>query len=166
KDLPLAQGESRVRRQMVGELAARILCGNTAPLFVSLYQDRLVTRGFESSYTLLPDAAAALMGGESKDPYAVRDCVAEQVRLYAAHGIEDALFDRMKKACYGLNVRVLDQPDELCRAQAESSFANECCLNFAQLYDTITKQEIQQMFVRWAQPDRMTLSVVLPAETK
>lgn len=166
KDLPLAPEESHLRRQLVGDLAARILCGNTAPLFVSLYQERLVTRGFESSYALLPDAAAALLGGESNDPYAVRDRVAEQVQRYAAQGIEDGLFDRMKKACYGLNVRVLDQPDELCRAQAESSFAGECCLDFAKLYDTITKQEVQQMFVRWAQPDRMTLSVVLPAEAK
>lgn len=166
KDLPLAEGESRLRRQLVGDLAARILCGNTAPLFVSLYQDRLVTRGFESSYTLLPEVAAALLGGESKDPYAVRDRVTEQVRLYAENGVEDALFERMKKACYGLNVRVLDQPDELCRAQVESSFAKECCLDFAAVYDTITKQDVQQMFVRWAQPDRMTLSVVLPPETK
>lgn len=166
KDMPLAEGESRLRRQLVGDLAARILCGNTAPLFVSLYQDRLVTRGFESSYTILPQVAAALLGGESQDPYAVRDRVAQQVQLYAENGIEDAFFDQMKKACYGLNVRMLDQPDELCQAQVESSFANECCLDFAALYDTITKQDVQQMFVRWAQPDRMTLSVVLPPETK
>ncbi len=166
KDAPLAEGESRLRRQLVGDLAARILCGNTAPLFVSLYKDRLVTRGFESSYTIMPEVAAALLGGESQDPYAVRDRVAEQIQQYAENGVADALFERMKKACYGLNVRVLDQPDELCRAQVESSFANECCLDFARVYDTITKQDIQQMFVRWAQTDRMTLSVVLPPEAK
>ena len=166
KDTPLAQDESHLRRQLIGDLAARILCGNTAPLFVSLYKERLVTRGFESSYTLMPEIAAALLGGESQDPYAVRDRVAEQVRQYAEQGIEDALFDRMKKACYGMRVRMLDAPDSLCQEQAESSFANECCLNFAAIYDAITKQDVQQMFVRWAQPDRMTLSVVLPPEAK
>lgn len=166
KDTPLAEGESQLRRQLVGELAARILCGNTAPLFVSLYKDRLITRSFDSSYTIMPQAAAVLFGGDSQDPYAVRDRIAAEIQRYAQDGVEEELFARMKKACYGLDVRMLDQPESLCHTQAESSFAGECCLDFAELHETITVHDVQKMFVRWAQPDHMTLSVVLPPETK
>lgn len=166
KDTPLAEGESHLRRQLVGDLAARILCGTTTPLFVSLYKERLLTRNFDSSYSIMPEVAAVLFDGDSPDPYAVRDRLAAEIRRYVAEGIDTELFARIKKACYGLSVRMLDQPESLCQSQAESSFAGECCLDFAALYDTISVQDIQEMFARWAQPDRMTLSVVLPPETR
>lgn len=165
KDAPLTAGESRLRRQLTGDLAARILCGTTAPLFGELYEERLINRRFESNYTILPEAAAAAFGGESRDPETVCRRLLDAVRDYADKGIPDELFDRMKKACYGLNVRLLDQPDELCRAQAELGFGGECCLDFAAVYDTVTADDVREMFVRWAQPDRTSLSVVRPRET-
>lgn len=166
KDAPLAAGESRQRRQLIGDLAARILCGTTSPLFGELYEERLVNRRFENSYTILPEAAAAAFGGESRDPEAVRDRLIAAVRAYAASGVPEELFSRMKKACYGLNVRALDQLDELCRMQAELGFADECCLDFADVYDTITAEDVREMFARWAQPDRTSLSVIRPIQTE
>lgn len=164
KDAPLAPGESRQRRQLTGDLAARILCGTTAPLFGELYEDRLINRRFESSYALLPEAAAAAFGGESRDPEVVRDRLIAAVQDYAAKGVPADLFARMKKACYGLTVRILDQPDELCRMQAELGFADACCLDFADVYDTITAENVREMFARWAQPDRTSLSVIRPLD--
>lgn len=166
KDAPLTAGESRQRRQLIGDLAARILCGTTSPLFGELYEERLVNRRFENSYTILPEAAAAAFGGESRDPEAVRDRLIAAVRAYAASGMPEELFSRMKKACYGLNVRALDQLDELCRMQAELGFADECCLDFADVYDTITAEDVREMFARWAQPDRTSLSVIRPIQTE
>ena len=114
----------------------------------------------------MPEAAAAAFGGESRDPEAVRDRLIAAVRAYAASGVPEELFSRMKKACYGLNVRALDQLDELCRMQAELGFTDECCLDFADVYDTITAEDVREMFARWAQPDRTSLSVIRPIQTE
>lgn len=162
KDAPLAAGESRLHRTLTGELAARILCGTTSPLFARLYNARLVTRRFEASYTVLPEGAAAYCGGESRDPRAVRVQMEEEVRRLAEAGIEPALFDRMKKACYGMNVRVLDQPDEICRAQTETYFGGEDFLSFPDVFDSVTAEDVQALFVRWAQPGCTTQSIILP----
>ena len=162
KDAALAPGESRLRRQLLGDLAARILCGSTAPLFAALYADRLISRRFACSYAILPEAAAVSFGGESRDPAAVRDRLAAACRDYAARGVPEDLFARLKKACYGLNVRLLDQPDELCQAQAALSPAGECCLDFGAALEDITGADVQAMFARWAEPGRVSLSAVLP----
>ena len=103
-----------------------------------------------------------MCGGDSADPQTVRTRLEQAVQTYAAEGVPEELFTRMKKACYGLNVRVLDEPDDLCRSQVEAAFAGECYLDFAQVFETITAEDVQQMFVRWAQPDCTTLSVVWP----
>ena len=162
KDMPLEAGESRLRRSLLGELAVRILCGDTAPLYAELYEKRLIGRDFDADYTLIPEGAMALLGGEGRDPEAVRAAIEGEVARLAREGVERPLFDRMKKALYGLRLRVLDVPEAYARQEAAALFAGEHYADFAALFDTIAPEDVQAVFARWAQRDRSSLSVVLP----
>ena len=162
KDIPLAPDESRLRRAITGELALRILCGDTAPLYAELYERHLIGRDFDTEYTLIPEGAAAILGGESRDPAAVREALDRAVSRLAHEGVEDGLFRRMKKALYGLYLRVLDVPEAYARQQAAALFAGEQYPDFAALFDTVGPDDVQAMYARWARRDRCTMSVVEP----
>ena len=162
KDTPLAAGESRLRRALLGELAVRILCGDTAPLYAELYGKRLIGRDFDTDYMLFPEGAAAILGGESRDPEAARAAIEAETARLAREGVEQALFDRMKKALYGLWLRVLDVPEAYARQQAAAIFAGEDYADFAALCDTISPQDVQAVYARWAQRDRSSMSVIRP----
>ena len=162
KDDPLREGESRLRRNLLGELAVRVLCGDTAPLYSELYEKHLINRYFETDYAIIPEGANVVMGGESRDPEAAREAIEREVARLAREGVDKKLFSRMKKAVYGLRLRVLDQPEELTRAQIEAVFGGEDYLDFAALYDTIEASDVQHMFARWMQPNRSTMSVIEP----
>ena len=162
KDTPLAAGESRLRRALLGELAVRILCGDTAPLYAELYGKRLIGRDFDTDYMLFPEGAAAILGGESRDPEAARAAIERETARLAREGVEQALFDRMKKALYGLWLRVLDVPEAYARQQAAAIFAGEDYADFAALCDTISPQDVQAVYARWAQRDRSSMSVIRP----
>lgn len=162
KDIPLEAGESRLRRTLLGELAVRILCGDTAPLYAELYEKRLIGRDFDTDYMLIPEGAMALLGGESRDPEAARAAIEGETARLAREGVEKSLFDRMKKAMYGLYLRVLDVPEAYARQEATALFAGEHYADFAALFDTIAPQDVQAVFARWAQRDRSSMSVVLP----
>ncbi len=166
KDDPLQQGESRLRRGLLGELALRILCGDTAPLYAELYEKRLIGRDFDTDYTLIPEGAAAVLGGESRDPEAVRTAIEAEIARLAREGVDKTLFRRMKKALYGLYLRVLDVPDAYARQQAAALFAGEDYLDFAALFDTVGPDDVQAMYARWARRDRSCLSVVAPRQEK
>lgn len=166
KDMPLQQGESRMRRAIVGEIATRIVCGNTSPLYAKLYADQLINASFEVEYSLVPDSAVAIFAGESVNPYLLADSIQAEVERIARHEIDKNLFERIQKAAYGLTLRGLDSPDSYARMQVESCFGGEELLAFPEIYDTVTAQEVQQMIARWAKPDRITLSVIEPEETK
>ena len=166
KDMPLAEGESITRRNIVGELAVRIVCGQTSPLFSALYAKGLVNRRFSAGYTLLPEATVVEFAGESPDPRAVRKAIEEQIRVYAENGIDEQLFDRMCNAVYGTYVRLLDEPDEICRLQVEAGFRGENFGDFSEIFDTITVQDVLDMLKRWAKPDRSSLSIVQPTEVE
>lgn len=162
KDVPLQSGESRLRRALLGELALRILCGDTAPLYAELYGERLIGRDFDTDYLLFPEGAAAVLGGESRDPEAVRAALERETARLAREGVEQGLFERMKKALYGLYLRVLDVPEAYARQQAACLFAGEDYADFAALFDTVSPQDVQAVYARWAQRDRACLSVIRP----
>ena len=162
KDEPVPAGESRLRRSLIGDLAVRILCGDTSPLYAKLYEKRLLGRDFDVDYSLIPDGACAILGGESRDPAAVREALEQETARLAQEGIEPKLFRRMKNALYGMRLRMLDVPDLYARQEIASVFAGEHYLDFAGLFDTIHAENVQEMFRRWAQPNRSTMSVVEP----
>ncbi len=70
----------------------------------------------------------------------------------------------MKKAVYGLHLRVLDAPESYARQEVGALFAGEHYLDFAALFDTISPDDVQAMFARWARRDRSSLSVVEPQQ--
>ena len=164
RDIPVQPGESRLRRHLLGELCCRVLAGETASLYAALYDAQLINRQFSGDYSLHPQAACAMFGGDSRDPRAAREQIEAEVRRLADEGIEPELFARMKRAAYGMTLRTLDQLDEICRSQCETAFGGEDFLSFAEAYDTITAEDARQMFVRWAQQNRSSLSVVEPLE--
>ena len=162
KDEPLRAGESRLRRSLIGDLAVRIVCGDTAPLYAELYEKRLIGRDFDVDYSIIPDGACAIFSGESRDPDAVRAAVEREVARLAKEGIEPALFTRMKNALYGMRLRVLDVPDSYARQEIAAIFAGEHYADFAAQFDTITPEDVQAAYVCWSQPERSCMSVVEP----
>ena len=83
------------------------------------------------------------MGGESRDPAAVRAAVEAEIARLAGEGIDPALFRRMKKALYGMYLRVLDVPEAYARQEAAAVFAGEHYPDFAALFDTVDAADVQ-----------------------
>ena len=164
KDAPLTEGESMTRRNMIGELASRIVCGQTSPLFSELYERGLINRRFSTGYTLLPEAAVVEFAGESSDPRAVRDEIEKKIAELVQNGINENLFVRMRNAVYGTYVRLMDDPDEICRLQIEAGFHGENFGDFSELFETITIEDVCDMLKRWARPNCTSLSVIQPHE--
>lgn len=151
-----------MRRGILGDIATTVLCGKTSPLYARLYEERLINASFDVEYNLFPQAACAVFGGESRDPRAVRDAILDEAGALALHGVDEALFERVRNARYGMMLRALDEPDDFARMQVEAAFGGEEMLNFPAIFAELTARDVQDMLARWARPDRATLSVVEP----
>ena len=162
KDAPVQPGESRLKRMLTGELAVRLLCGDNSPLYTALYEKQLIGRDFDTDYAIIPDGAAAVLGGESRDPETVREAILAEVRRLAQDGVDEALFRRMKRAIYGLHLRVCDVPDAYARQEVTALFSGEHYADFAALLASVTPADVQTAFRRWAQPECAAMSVVRP----
>jgi hypothetical protein len=132
--------------------------------FDQLYERGLINRRFGTGYTLLPEDAVVEFAGESTDPRAVRKEIEKKIAEYAEMGIDEVLFTRMRNAVYGAYVRLLDDPDEVCRMQVEAGFHGENFGDFSEIFDTIEISDVQEMLKRWSRPNCTSLSVVQPLE--
>lgn len=160
KNRPLQTGESRMQRELIAELALEYFIGESSPLYNKLYQERLISDGFESEYFLFPGGSAVFFGGESRDPKSVQEQIVQA--LENLKQIDENRLKRVKKYDYGIQIRQLDDPGAICRAQAEAAFAGEDFLNFDKLYTSISSNEILTFLKSLADPKKITLSVVEP----
>ena len=160
----LPQGEQRLRRQLVGELALEVLLGSSSPLYAKLYREGLINRNFSYGCESYPGCFFLCAGGESKDPEAVRKAVADEAARIGRDGVDGKLWERVKKGVYGNKVRGLNSFENLCVGQAQAFFAGYDFLDFAGLFASITKEEAESLIADWVTEERTALSVVRPKE--
>lgn len=160
------RGEQSLRQELLGDLAMEALLGNSSPLYARLYQKGLINKNYSYGYEGYPGCSCLVVGGESKDPAAIREAVAQEAERIGRDGIDAQLWARIKKGAYGLQVRQLNSFENLCINQAQSFFAGTDYLKFAELYSSITKEEAEDLISRWVVEERTALSVVWPKEVK
>ena len=161
---PKADGEGRLRQELAGGLALEALLGNSSPLYARLYREGLINQEFGYSYESGSGCAFLCAGGESKDPEAVRMAVAQEAARIGREGIDPALWERIKKGVYGNKVRGLNSFENLCVGQAQAFFAGYDLLRFAEIFDSIPKEEAEELIANWVTGERAALSVVRAKE--
>ena len=161
---PAPAGESRLRRELVAELACEALLGNSSPLYARLYSEGLINKNFGYGFELYPGCALMAAGGESCDPRAVRDAVLAEGARIAQEGVDEGLFRRLKKGVYGAKVRGLNSFENVCIELAQAHFAGVEYLTFPEVFDGISKADVEDCIRRWVTPERCGLAVVRPGE--
>lgn len=162
KDLPVGADESMLHRRVAGELAAQCLCGESSPLYARLYAAGLINRTLSADYFLFPEGACMLIDGESRDPQAVRAAIQEEIGRIAREGVEETLFERVKRATYGSIVRRSDDPSEAGRLQTEAFFSGGTLFDYARLCREMTSDEIVRLLGRYTDPRVSSIAVIRP----
>ena len=164
KGQPDQDGTGRLRQKLLGDLTCEALMGSSSPLYSKLYTQGLINSGFYCGFMDYPGCAFLVAGGESKDPAAVRDAILAEVERIGREGLDQGLFERMKKAAYGSFVRGLNSFENLCVEQAQAYFEEQDPWTFPEIYDTMTRQDAEDFVRAWFRPEQITLTVIRPEE--
>lgn len=162
KAQPHGKGAEHLRMQMIGDIAGSILCGNASPLYSRLYDKGLINHSFGVDYNVEPGAAFLLCGGESSDPDAVAAAILEEGERIRREGLADAAFQSAKRASYGARVRALNSFEHAAIQLARGVFQGYDYYEFAQLYDSITREDVCAFLERTVTSDRAAMSVIRP----
>lgn len=163
KGVPAEKGQG-LRQRLVAELVCDVLFSPSAPLYNRLYEQGLVNGSFGSYYDARPGCAMIIAEGEGRDPEQVRDEVLKEAARLAGQGIDQALWERLKRAAYGAMVRRLNSMEDTCIELAEAHFEGEDYLAFPQVFQSIERGDGEALLRGWFTQERTALSVIAPEE--
>ena len=88
--------------------------------------------------------------------------VAEEAGRIGREGVDEALFQRLKRASYGGLVRALNSFETLCIELTTSHFQGHDYLEFPQIFDEIGREDIEACIRQMTRPHGNTLAVIWP----
>ncbi len=159
---PLSGGNEAIRMEMVADLAAEALFGESSELYLRLYEEGLIDSSFGGGFETVDGCAMLLCSGDSDDPQAVRAAILRQAEKIAAEGIPEKNFLRMKRSAFGRRIRGLDSFDSTCFRLCAYHFSGFDYFRFPEVYRSIEAKEIAAFLGDVVREERCSLSVITP----
>ncbi len=161
---PIGTGEAAIRQEIIGDLAAEALFGESSQLYLRLYEEGLIDQSFGGGFETVDGCAMLTCGGDSHDPEAVWDAIVAQGRELASQGIEDDDFLRMKRSAMGRRIRDLDSFDSTCFRICAYHFSGFDYFDFPAVYESVTAEEVRRFLDRVVIAAHSALSVIRPVK--
>ena len=161
---PAPRGVEAVRAEIVGDLAAEALFGESSPLYLELYEKGLIDSSFGGGFESVDGCAMLSCGGDSDDALAVRDAILAAAPRLAEKGIAEEDFLRMKRSAMGRRIRDLDSFDSTCFRVCAYHFSGFDYFEFPEIYAQVKAEEVQEFLRRVVTPERCGISVINPKE--
>ncbi len=158
------RGKDRQRNELLGDFAMNLLLGKSTPLYARLYAEGLINSSFFGGTTFFPDGAAAIVGGESRNPDAVCEAVMEEAAKIASKGPDKALYQRLKKAALGEEIRALNSLYLICNRQMTGHFEDYDPMDNIKIMEEITAGDIVEFIGSSLSPEKLALSVIRPSK--
>ena len=161
---PLGRGEEAVRQEIIGDLAAEALFGESSRLYLKLYEEGLIDSAFGGGFETIEGMAMLTAFGDSEDPQAVMDAILREAKRLGAEGIDEDAFLRMKRSAMGRRIRGLDSFDSTCFRLCAYHFSGFDYFRFPSLYESLRASDVQEFLHRVARPERASISCIYPLE--
>ena len=160
----LGSGQAAIRTEMVADLAAEVLFGESSELYLRLYEEGLIDSSFGGGFETIDGCAMLLCSGDSENPQAVRAAIVAQAKKLGEEGISPESFLRLKRSALGRRIRSLDSFDATCFRICAYHFSNFDYFRFPEVYRSIEAEEIRGFLNRVVTAERSSLSIIYPID--
>jgi len=88
--------------------------------------------------------------------------IQKEARRLVEEGIDEAFYQRIRRAAFGSNLRGLNSFENIAVSLSEGYFHGYDPLRFPQVFDTITKEDVVEFLRRNITEERCVLSEIVP----
>ena len=158
----LGIGKEAIRREVIGDLAAEALFGESSELYLKMYEEGIIDTSFGGGFETVEGMSMLTASGDSWKPEAVRDAIMNQAKVLLKTGIREADFLRMKRSALGRRIRDLDSFDSTCFRVCAYHFSKFDYFRFPEVYRDVKVSEILAFLRETVVNEHCSLSVVYP----
>lgn len=157
-------GMERMRREIIGDLAADLLAGESSRLYIDLYDRGLVDADFSAGYESIKDACLFSADGDSRDPQAVAQELLRELERMSREGFDPDAFRRLKKSALGRRMRDLDSFESICYRICAYYFDGVDYFRFPEAYASVQPEDVQSFLTDVLRPENAAMAAVAPKE--
>ena len=159
---PADRGAAGVREEIIGDLAAEALFGESSPLYLHLYEEGIIDSSFGGGYESVDGVAMLNCGGDSDRIPEIVPAILEQAAVLTQTGLREEDFLRMKRSALGRRIRDLDSFDSTCFRICAYHFDGFDYFDFPAVYADVQSHEVLEFIRRVVTKARCALSVIAP----
>ena len=160
---PSAGGEDHLRLCITGDLACDVLFGESSPLYTRLYEEGAINGSLGGNFDMLPGAAYLYVGGDAKDPRRVFEEITREAERLGREGIDEDFYRQIRRASFGGMIRSLNSFENIAVSMAEGWFRGFDYYRFPEVFEEITKADVEAFLRENISPDHAALSLIDPA---
>ena len=162
KSQPLPDGEAGVRQEIIGDMAAEALFGESSKLYLRLYNEGLIDSSFGGGFETIEGMSMLSASGDSEDPQAVANAILQEAAVLSETGISEEDFLRMKRSALGRRIRGIDSFESTCFRLCAYHFSKFDYFRIPQIYEEVSKEDIQKFIKDVVTEKQMCLAVITP----
>ena len=160
----LGKGDAAIREEMVADLSAEVLFGESSKLYLKLYEEGIIDSSFGGGFETIDGCAMLLCSGDSDNPEKIRSALLERAAEIVREGVEEETFLRLKRSALGRRIRGLDSFDSTCFRLCAYHFSDFDYFRFPEIYRSIDAEQIRQFLARVVREEGCALSVITPTQ--
>ncbi|MDE7218714.1 MAG: insulinase family protein [Oscillospiraceae bacterium] len=158
-------GEEMLRQSIIGDLACDALFGDSSPLYTRLYAEGAINSSLGGNFDMLPGACYVYVGGDAKNPRRVFEEITRQAQKLGGEGIDEAFYQQIRRAGYGGMLRSLNSFENIAVSMAEGYFRGFDYCRFPEVFDSVTKADVEAFLRENITPERAAMSLIQPRES-
>ena len=159
---PRERGEEAIREEVLADLAAEALFGESSRLYLKLYDAGIIDSSFGGGFETIEGMAMLTCSGDSYQPETVRDEVLAEAARIVKEGIDGAQFDRMRRSALGRRIKGLDSFDSTCFRLCAYHLSGYDYFDFPRLYEDLEISQLQDFLARVVTPQRCSICIIRP----
>lgn len=156
--------EASLRAEIVGDLAAEVLVGESSPLYQRLYEKNLIDSDFSCGFEQVRGVGLLELSGDSEEPDTVIDAVVDEAERIVREGVDAAQLERLRRSMIGRRTRELDSFESTCYRMSAYFFEGAEYFDSVRTIQSVTAQDITDFLRTVCRRDRLSVSYIRPKE--
>lgn len=154
------KGNERLEKVMAASVAADILSDPSTEMYQKLLRDEVINSSFGTEVFTGDGYFTVIFSGESDSPDVIRDTVSAEIERIIKDGIDENLFQRIKKSTYGGLVRELNNVEAVANLMMNSHMDGVSPYATIQVLSDLKSSDVLEFMKNELRKDRLVMSVI------
>ncbi|SHH12542.1 EF-P 5-aminopentanol modification-associated protein YfmH [Tepidibacter thalassicus] len=155
-------GRELLKKEISTEIILDLIFKKGSLLHEELYLKGLINENFGCNHVSQIDHGYTIIGGESKDPYKVKDIVFKYIDKYKKEGLIKEDFERIKKKKIGMFLKYFDSVEFIANNFISYKFRDINLIDYLEVLREIKFEEVNKRFKDHFKEEYSVISIVNP----